>query len=153
MQYQPLLQSSFYLNCIIVVSNNMNFAYKFMDDFIQQKPRFYNTKNFRKNTFTASFSKLHTHKLHQCHLQCNVSMLLIEFYKILCNGSRDKIIIKILEKTEKQSPLQSYTYLNCITVISNNTYLAQKFLYGFIHQKPRFALSENFWKKCDYNAP
>ena len=37
-------------------------------------------------------------------------------------------------------------------VISNNTYLAWKFLYGFIHQKPRYALSQNFWKICEYSA-
>ena len=42
-----------------------------------------------------------------------------------CSRSRDATITRILEKTEH--PLQCYTHLICIIIISNDTYLAYKF--------------------------
>ena len=56
----------------------------------------------------------------------NVSILCINFYKILCNGSRDMIIIRTLEKTEQQLPLKSNTHLNCIIVTYYNAYLLHR---------------------------
>ena len=73
----------------------------------------------------APFSKPYPCTIIRSMSSLNICILRIKFYKISCNGSRDKII-RILEKTKQQLPLKSYTHLNCI-VISNNTHLAQKF--------------------------
>ena len=57
------------------------------------------------------------------------------------------------KKKEQQSHLQHYTRLSCVIFISNNTYLAQKFFFCFIHQKPRYAVSQNFRIKMGLQCP
>ena len=47
-QQRPLLRYM-YQNCIIVISNDMYFAYKFLSNFILQKPRSAYPKNFGKS--------------------------------------------------------------------------------------------------------
>ena len=49
-------------------------------------------------------------------------------------------------KNEIAMPLLSYTYSNCIIVISYNIYSVQKFLCNFILQKPRSEDPKNFGK-------
>ena len=44
-------------------------------------------------------------------------------------------------------------YLKCIIVISNNAYLACKFLCNFILSNTKFNFSRKFWKNCDNSAP
>ena len=130
--------------CIIVVSNNVYFAYNFFCDFIQQKKRYYNPKNFRKKHNCSTLQQAIPTKITSVS-SLNANILRIKYYKILSNGSRAKIIIKIMGKTKQQHPVLNYTCLNCIIVISNHIYVVHKFLLN-INQQKQNSLSRKFYK-------
>ena len=49
---------------------------------------------------------------------------------------------------KQQRSLLNYKHVKCIIVISNNVYLAYKFLSDFIQQNTRYAFSQKFQKNC-----
>ena len=78
------------------------FADTFLCDFTQQKPRYYSSKNFNKNTI-AEPSRSYTLKFISMS-SLKVSTLCKKNYKIPFNGCQEKIIIRILEKKKGIQP-------------------------------------------------
>ena len=60
--------SNIQLKCIIVISNNVHHAYKFLCDFIQQNTRSALSQKLWKNCDNSTLSNLCSQKLYQYHL-------------------------------------------------------------------------------------
>ena len=112
----PLL-SYVYLNCIILISNNVCFAQKFLCNFIHQKPRCALSQNVLKNCTYSALQQIVPAKFIS-----TLSFKMSTLRKILYDSTQ-QTITRIWGKMEQQRPLLNYMHSNYIIVISSHIYV------------------------------